>query len=350
MIRELIIENFRGFRRFEMRDLGLVNLIVGSNSSGKTSVLEALHVLTSPGSLPAFCWIGSQRGELNEALNGGGIPVEFSHLFHGHQAVDTTSVNLTYRGDNGDLTFTATPMSHPGAQVERELKLSWNGSVQQGPVVTLPISTTGVGKIGTDALTWGERLFRNRSMFVTSASLTARDAVDFFDAIVLSKEEQLLTEALRTINPQIQRVAPKHDYPFDHIRRGGFHVLLEGQPISVPIGDLGDGIWRMLSLALALAMSANGVLLIDEIDTGLHFTVMDQMWQLVSAAAEKLNVQVFATTHSRDCVESLAVICHSDSRSEGRVSIQRIEPERGRSVSISEAEIVAVAKRGIEVR
>lgn len=38
MIRELIVENFRGFRRFEMRDLGLVNLIVGANSSGKTSV------------------------------------------------------------------------------------------------------------------------------------------------------------------------------------------------------------------------------------------------------------------------------------------------------------------------
>lgn len=350
MIRELTIENFRGFRSFEMRDLGRVNLIVGSNSSGKTSVLEALHVLTAPGSLQAFCWIGSQRGELNEAPNGGGIPVEFSHLFYGHQVVDTTSVNLTYHGDNGDLTFTATPMSHPGTPIERELKLSWNGSVQQGPVFTLPISTTGVGKIGTDAQTWGERLFGNRSMFVTSASLTARDAVDFFDAIVLSKEEELLIEALRAINPQIQRVAPKHDYPFDHIRRGGFHVLLEGQRISVPIGDLGDGVWRMLSLALALAMSANGVLLIDEIDTGLHFTVMDQMWQLVSAAAEKLNVQVFATTHSRDCVESLACICRREPTTENRVSMHRIEPDKPKAIPFSEREIIAVAERAIEIR
>ena len=45
MIRSLLLENYRGFRRFELHDLGRVNLIVGTNNAGKTSVLEAVHIL-----------------------------------------------------------------------------------------------------------------------------------------------------------------------------------------------------------------------------------------------------------------------------------------------------------------
>ena len=105
-----------------------------------------------------------------------------------------------------------------------------------------------------------------------------------------------------------------------------------------------------MTIAVALAKSANGVLLIDEIDTGLHHVAMDRMWKFVNDSAEMLNVQVFATTHSRDCFESLAVICQETSEAPNRVSIQRIDRDRDRAVGYSEAEIVAVARRGLEVR
>ncbi|ETX02887.1 MAG: hypothetical protein ETSY2_34620 [Candidatus Entotheonella gemina] len=57
----------------------------------------------------------------------------------------------------------------------------------------------------------------------------------------------------------------------------------------------------MLGLILVLVRSQDGVVLIDEIDTGLHFTVLSNMWKLVYETAKRLNVQVFATTHSNDC-------------------------------------------------
>jgi energy-coupling factor transporter ATP-binding protein EcfA2 len=347
MIRDLVIENFRAFKRLEMRGLGRVNLLVGANESGKTSVLEAIHLLTTPGNIQAFWWIGGQRGELSDAPLGVGEVIEFSRLFYGWKIVDGATIKVSGQREKEALTLMVKAVSQPeGGQ----LQFQWEGSAQHGPTITLPLSSAGTAKIAADMLTWTERLFQTRSLFLTNASLSAWDAVSFFDSVVLTPGEQLLTEALQAIDARILRVAPKHEAHFDRIRRGGFHVLLNGDGGSVPIGNLGDGAWRMLSIALALAVSSGGVLLIDDIDTGLHFTVMDKMWQLVSAAAEKLNVQVFATTHSRDCVESLAVICHKDSPSEGRVSIQRIERQRGRSVAISEAEIVAVAKRGIEVR
>ena len=83
-------------------------------------------------------------------------------------------------------------------------------------------------------------------------------------------------------------------------------VKLKGAEEPVPIGSLGDGFWRMFGLILAMVNLENGILLIDEIDSGFHFTVMTDMWKFVWEIAKKLNIQVFATTHSRDCLQSLA--------------------------------------------
>lgn len=105
--------------------------------------------------------------------------------------------------------------------------------------------------------------------------------------------------------------------------------------------------WRMLGLALSLANAERGVLLVDEIDTGLHFSVMEDMWRMINSQAGSLSVQVFATTHSRDCYESLAAIATSEP---GDVTIQRIDRSQAEAVRFSSEAILAAAERGIEVR
>jgi AAA15 family ATPase/GTPase len=112
---------------------------------------------------------------------------------------------------------------------------------------------------------------------------------------------------------------------------------------------MGDGMWRMLAMAIAITHCKGGVLLIDEIDTGLHYSVMSQMWRLIYNAAKDLDVQVFATTHSYDCVYSLAQIC-TNVDIEKSVTVQRIEPGKNRSVPYDEGEITLAASRDIEVR
>ena len=107
--------------------------------------------------------------------------------------------------------------------------------------------------------------------------------------------------------------------------------------------------WRMLGLALALSNAKGGILLVDEIDTGLHYSVMENMWRMISERAVALDVQVFATTHSRDCYESLAAVAPPES-GPADVTIQRIDEHRKRAVRFSNDEVVAAAERGIEVR
>lgn len=92
-----------------------------------------------------------------------------------------------------------------------------------------------------------------------------------------------------------------------------------------------------------------GVVLIDEIDTGLHYSVMQKMWKMISARSVDLGIQVFATTHSRDCYESLASIVESD-LPQSEVAIHRIEPDRESGVTFSNQEVVVAANRGLEVR
>jgi ABC-type multidrug transport system ATPase subunit len=158
-------------------------------------------------------------------------------------------------------------------------------------------------------------------------------------------------DALRTIEPTIERVAPLGtDRRFLRFERGGMVVKLKDSKHRIPIGSLGDGIWRLLGIALALASARGGVLLVDEIDTGLHYGIMDDMWRLVRKTAERLNVQVFATTHSRDCYESLAAISRADVDVDTEVSIQRIDRGKQKAVAFSERDIVIAAERSIEVR
>ncbi|MFY0576805.1 AAA family ATPase [Cystobacter fuscus] len=120
--------------------------------------------------------------------------------------------------------------------------------------------------------------------------------------------------------------------------------------LRVPIGSMGEGIKRLLVLAMSMAKSAGGYLLADEIDTGLHYSVMVKMWKLVVETARRLNIQVFATTHSLDCIQALAGLYESDPDVRDDISLHRIEKGAEASIRYSADEILAAARRQVEVR
>lgn len=45
MLNAIHIQNFRLFKDFQLHDLARVNLVVGKNNAGKSSLLEALYLL-----------------------------------------------------------------------------------------------------------------------------------------------------------------------------------------------------------------------------------------------------------------------------------------------------------------
>ena len=124
----------------------------------------------------------------------------------------------------------------------------------------------------------------------------------------------------------------------------------QGGGRRVPLGSYGEGMRRLLALSLALTQTANGFLLIDEIDTGLHWTLLENMWRLVIETARKSSIQVFATTHSYDCIRGLAALAESHPELVRDVSIHKIERARHKAVRFAEDDIPAIVDQNIEVR
>ncbi len=171
---------------------------------------------------------------------------------------------------------------------------------------------------------------------------------------MLTPDEDTVIEAVRIIEPTIERLGSAMSRRtmsgISFPRPASTFVKLKGTKDRISMRSMGGGIWHLQSLALALVHSRDGILLIDDIDTGLHYTVMQDMWKFLDSATKAYNVQVFATTHSRDCYDSLAAISHESVSDDSEVTIQRIERGREKAVAYSEQMITAAAEHDYEVR
>lgn len=112
------------------------------------------------------------------------------------------------------------------------------------------------------------------------------------------------------------------------------------------MSSMGDGINRILTVILALVNCKGGVFLLDEFETGLHYTVQTQLWRVIFMLSEKLNVQVFATSHSHDCINSFIAVNRGG-------QIIRLDNRGGEIVAVNysdDKEMEFIAQNGVEIR
>lgn len=376
MISSFSIRGYRGFNKFSMDGLGRINLLVGTNNSGKTSVLEAIHLLSAMGAPNSLSQTLSRRGERLIPSPDANLPdrpgrrpaTEFdvSHLFHGHEAQLGASMRIQAQmgGTERELEISlaeVSPRDQPelftdDESIGQRLAVKISGTPRPGTTF-IPLSRAG--GITSDALDLSARRQRLRSSaewltpvrFITTESIAVDELVSMWNSVALTPFESLVLSALQFLEPKIERIASQSTTgPFYAPQaRGGFILKLKGVDQPVPIGSMGDGMWRMLAVAIALTQCRGGVLLVDEIDTGLHYAVLARMWKLIFSAAKEFDVQVFATTHSSDCIHSLAELSQDSGRTND-ISVQRIEIGREKAVRYDGEEIAIAAQSEIEVR
>lgn len=359
MLEQLKIENFRCFKSFELEHLGRVNLLVGKNNSGKTSILEAVSLLCSEKSLNSLRAIIKNRGEYDFTSEGRVTPrrrieLFLCHLFNNHE-IDYESGLKIYDDKDRDISISINKTIVKSNDISDETDFDRNYIIVESKCRNkytehrLTYDNTLV-----DDLRFSSRIDKKSSIvhFVTSSSLNTDSTIELFNQVVLTSEEDLLYQALRIVEPNIERIAPiLLDRGYANIEsKNGFVVKLIGNPQRIPIGSMGDGIWRILGLTLSLVSAKDGVLLVDEIDTGLHYTALEDMWRLIWETSKKLNVQVFATTHSSDCWKALEALASREDVGEEDISIQRIEKDAPRGVAYNKEEIATAVEREIEVR
>jgi ABC-type branched-subunit amino acid transport system ATPase component len=378
MIHSIKLSGYRGFTRFAMNGLGRINLLVGKNNSGKTSILEALMLLAFSND-PTVLWrVVTRRGEqaYSEQIPGRAVQaeLEIAHLFHGHEIKPGIEFSIATQNQKPSRSVryridAAKPEDSPIlfaqlAQIGEEtssvarLALKVNGSPGQ-TIPPIPLSKQMAvrqelfGHLSN--ITRATKSDVGTPQYITTESLNVGELLNLWNGIVLTPEEDRVIEALKFLEPDIERIASlnvgnvAYGFPGFPVR-GGFAVRMRGSENRIPIGSFGDGMWRILALAVAISKAKGNILLIDEVDTGLHYTVMADMWRLINSAAERFNVQVFATTHSYDCVHSLASICSDVEDAKSHITVHRIEPNANESVRFSEEQIKIAAEREIEIR
>ena len=152
---------------------------------------------------------------------------------------------------------------------------------------------------------------------------------------------------MQIIEPNIERIAFTSR---DSRWPAAAWVKLRDDDHRIPLGSLGDGIRRLLALAIYVARASGGVLLVDEIDTGLHFSTLEQMWKFIVESAIRLDVQVFATSHSGDCLRALAWLESDMPELAQEVSVHRVERGYSNSERYSANDIEVAIRHDIEVR
>jgi predicted ATP-dependent endonuclease of OLD family len=427
MLKSLKIENFRCFQDFELQQLGRINLLVGTNNSGKTSILEAVQLLYARGDFDPIASMMERRGEY--VLEDGKKQFEIAHLIHGHElknenqfsimgvddnevinkcllsqadfatitisegnksicdfisentTIDMPQVISTCFSANADINSQAlleifstakNNLSNKKEKNDRDRKIQQlfivmiaNGNKSiiidaTNSELNFKWRSNNIDNSSANVILKKNRVINSESFpshdnsikhrLLTSSSLTPEETIELFDRTVLTPEEDLVYQALQTIEPKIKRIASVGSTHDRNANRGGFFVQFSDSKQRVPIGSMGDGMWRVLGIALALVDVKGGVLLIDEIDTGLHYSVMSDLWKLIWKTAKELDIQVFATTHNSDCWQSLAEVIESESIEDDLITIHRIEKGKNQSVMFNQRQIAIAAERGIEVR
>ena len=281
MLTSLHIKNFRGLRDLKIEPLKRVNLITGQNNTGKTGVLEALVLMLDEPTQNQN--LRSQLPHLFRTVGGDYYENFFKWLFFGKDISKTITIKGAF--DNAkDFEFI--------------LKTGgWQAGEQQ------PKQLRHSGQIGnTPCFVDGDREFAGLkpAVFSTHPSNPSQDAVDY-NRVILKRRKKLVEKMLREIEPRLEAVEALQTGQQGSSSTPLIYADL-GLSEMIPVTQLGQGFNRLLDIYSEIVVSDAKVLLIDEIENGLHHSVMPVIWKGLFLAAKEFDVQIFATTHSWECI------------------------------------------------
>ncbi len=308
MLQSMKIQNYRGFRCLEMDDLGAVNIIVGKNNSGKTSLLEAVYLLAGGGDAvfavnPTILRL--PRSNIQEQAIQALEPY-FEQLFHDHNMEKPIEIEAYLVGrENARLKISLEERQEPNipwvvdgpitksifhkhcikAELYRHYLIEpvasshlWfkDGQLQRDPPEGVPA-----------LFSWSFNLNRDNPEY-------ARQLAD----LIWKKEDGPVLSALKIIEPRLVSVTD-NSIAGDPVIVGDI-----GKPKLVPLSVMGEGMSQVVRIILKLVAAQGGVALIDEVENGIHYSVQSDVWAAIDEAARESNTQVFAATHSWECVSA----------------------------------------------
>lgn len=318
MIEKLTIKNFRGFEFIELPHLKRLNLITGKNNVGKTALLEALFLfLAANNPILSLTRLNRSRAPINLANRN--IEDICGWLFHQCDLEKQIEIKVI-----------------DGQKLEHQVSLKIE-SLQEASIQPMQQESL------TQQPNYGSALFSNKVLstqysnslnnllFNIKTKITEKglelinlpmvpyvlftadypyqdplaslvESTQIFSQLQNKGEKKKLIEALQIIDPRVQDMLVSFASLSPELM-----VDLGFKPI-VPIAYLGDGANKLVTILLRIARAQGGIVLVDEIENGFHYSTMPKIWETIENFCTELNVQFFATTHSLECAHAVAKI------------------------------------------
>lgn len=303
MFKSIDISNFRGIRHSRITDFRRINLFFGKNNSGKSTLLEAIFLLSGQSNPTLPITINNTRGYA--FFTPDDVSIEFHNLDSSKRIELTAESNpdrklaiSPYRPSEGEIDIKSlTSDSSTNTAMPYGLTLTYTLG-DDGTVYHSDIIVSGTGDKQKVNVKIDEKYSEPIiCRFNTSDSLDM-NLTESFAQIIAAKQESSILEAIRKIDDRITDI---------HFADGKLLADI-GADKRLPVNMLGDGIRKLLAVLTVIINCKDGIALIDEIDNGLHFSSMRILWDAILNTASKYNVQVFATTHNIDSLQGLETV------------------------------------------
>lgn len=317
MLEKLAITSFRGISNLELSGLSRINILIGTNGAGKTSILEAAALIanpTTPGLLNSIAtWREmpplneqsdfalrtifanldeSKAAEFSFLIDGSTHRLRISASFRRNTIVDTRlnqeDPPVMEQGVAGETLagveyhYTAHSQTFPVSLRLLPKGFETHGEISRRPGDPVPRPPEKLG------------CFYIHARRATSAGETSNTLTNLYE----TKQEDDFIRALKTVDHRLKRLVPgfKKNQPV---------VLADiGLPRLIPVNALGDGFCRVLLMLTGLSESKPRLLIVDEIDSGLHPSVMKSFWRSLLALSRTTNAQVLCSTHNEEMLRT----------------------------------------------
>lgn len=348
MIDFLHIKNYKNLKNLELENLGKVNLVVGKNNTGKTSLLEAISLFVTNGKYAQIVKILTNR-EFKLNSNFENNLNSIASLFNNREIKndDSNFIEITNKIDTIQLKIVkySEIEDNNGSKIKSLVndKESFNIEYKIGFIVKKN------EKIFIHEIDRNTRFYlindnKENLQYINSRGFNINNGL-LFDNIALTEKENYVIETLQILEPNIERLT---FVEYQNERKAV--IKLKNNEKIMPLSIMGDGINRILSIILSLVNAENGYLLIDEFENGLHYSVQEKLWKIVFYLSEKLNVQVFVTTHSNDCIHSFENELNNMKNTNGKLIKLELFKDEIKNVNFNSDELKIATEQNIEIR
>lgn len=311
MLTSIQIENFRCFDRITVDGLSRVNLIAGKNNVGKTAFLEAIGMWASGTNPGGLTYLSGVRSLLEKVTPDITQELLLAPLFKDFD--DSRTIRIEGCLNDSEQHSLIIRSKHTAAKTISLTEEKYDaglGAITSNSNQVLTLTYASPEGKSTENQFWieGSNNIRGSSelaapplriVFIPAHGVqSSKVRSEMFGRLELISSDYTLVESLQLIEPRLKRITT--------IVVSGFPILYGdiGLQRLVPLSLMGEGLNRLVSILLTLATNRDGLILIDEIENGLHHSVLSKIWQVINDAAHRFNVQVIATTHSYECIEA----------------------------------------------